>query len=99
MIELTEKQVEDLYFEGFLADEDVAVVEEGEWIHGHKHQSCRIIFHHTPSDRYYSAYIGRSGDHFQGYMYDSEILGGETLNDSITEVVQKEVTTTEWVMK
>lgn len=94
---LTVRQLEELYSESaiFAEGTHLNVVEEGEWVHEHKSQSLELIF--TDGEKYYRGFVGRSGSYHSGWDYDSDIYGNGSAE--ITEVVQREVTTTEWVNK
>lgn len=96
MINITVKDLENLYFDSALAvdNKELRVVEETEWVHGHKAQYKEIFF--TDGEKYYTGTIGRTGDDFSYWTYDSEIMGEDTSAD-IVEVKKVEVTTYKWV--
>lgn len=94
---LTVRQLEVLQSEStiFAEGTHLNVIEEGEWIHDYKSQSLELIF--TDGEKYYRGFVGRSGSYHSGWDYDSDIYGDTSAD--ITEVVKREVITTEWVNK
>lgn len=96
MLQITKKQLEDLYLEGGVEidGKEIEVIEEGEWEQDHKYQSLELIF--TDGKKNYRGYISRSGSPFTDWTYDSELYGADDIED-IDEVVQKAVTVTRWV--
>ncbi|GAK00873.1 hypothetical protein [Geomicrobium sp. JCM 19055] len=95
MGKLTLENLEDIYFENEVQVNGViyALVESGTWEDQGKFQTLDIIF--TDGAEYYRGFVGRSGDHWQGYTYESEILGDEEVD--LHTVEKREVTRTEWV--
>ena len=67
-------------------DDELEIVEEGDWISEHKIDVCETIVKYE--DKYYNITQGRSGSYYSDYeYYDPEVC----------EVVPKEVTTVKWV--
>lgn len=67
-------------------DDELEIVEEGDWVVGHKIDVCVTIVKYK--DKYYKITQCRSGSYYSDYEYYDE---------EVTEVVPKEVTTIKWV--
>lgn len=87
---LTTKQLEDIYFED---SERFSVIEEGSWESKGKFETATFIFVDTETNTCYEGMIGRSGDCWSDYTYDSEWNDEEL---TLMPVVQKEVITVQW---
>lgn len=90
-MKLTQKQVNELFFEGEIEHEGVTLkgVEEGEFEQDGKYQNAEIIF--TDGERFYGAYVYRSGSPFTDWHY-------EDYGDAdVCQVEKKEITVTKWV--
>ena len=67
-------------------DDELEIVEEGDWISEHKIDVCETIVKYE--DKYYNITQDRSGSYYSDYeYYDPEVC----------EVLPKEVTTVKWV--
>ncbi len=90
-MELTQKQVNQMFFEGGLEEDGLSlvVVEEGEFEQDYKYQTAEIIF--TDGEKFYLTYVTRSGSPFTDWYYEDY---GEA---SIYEVEKREVTVVKWV--
>lgn len=94
---LSNNQLEELYLEDSIILEDgttLEVVEEGEWVDEGKFVTLSYIF--TDGVRFFEAHIARSGSHFTGYTFDSEVM--PQMEDCV-EVVEKEVLVRQWTPK
>ncbi|MEY8748911.1 hypothetical protein [Alkalicoccobacillus gibsonii] len=95
-MKMTQKELETLYMESYATLKDgteLKLVEEDEWTQDGKYQQLNLVF--TDYDKYYSGNIGRHGDPFQGWEFDSDLFGGQ--DAEVYEVEKKEVITTKWV--
>lgn len=70
---------------------DLEVIEEGDWeINFKDYQDKSTYVRHVPTGRFFCINEHRSGSYYSDYYYDAP--------DAV-EVVQKEVTITQWVVK
>lgn len=98
---LNKEEVQDLVFGGYVfvnntndTNNDIKyeVIEEGEWLQGHKYQYCTIIFHDVETDKFYKLRVSRFGNPFTDCCYDWEYID----KYECPEVVKTEVTITQW---
>ena len=91
MIKMTQKQVNELFYEEEIVVDGVTYTteEEGDFEQDGKYQSAELIF--TDGSKFFRAYITRSGSPFTDWHYDDY---GDA---DIDEVEKREVTVTRWV--
>lgn len=91
-MDLTAEQVRDISWDD---SEEFELVEESEWEQEHKYQHQNIVFKPKNEERFFEVHILRSGSPYTDWHYCYEDGG----TYEATEVVQKEVTVTQWVAK
>lgn len=87
---LTTKQLEQI---SFCESERFIVTEQGAWESQGKFEIKEFVFQDTLTGQHYKAQVGRSGDYYSDYYYDSEY---NNENEEVLPVEEKQVTRIEW---
>lgn len=88
---LTTKQLEQI---SFCESERFIVTEQGAWESQGKFEIKEFVFQDTLTGQHYKAQVGRSGDYYSGYYYDSEC---DDVSEEVLPVEGQPVTRIEWV--